>query len=52
MKRHKSNTNIGAQVTPEEYELVSHACIDSVMTLKEWLHDAIMEKLERDKERI
>lgn len=52
MKRYSNNTSLTAEVTPEEYKLVATECIGSGLTLKQWLHDAIIEKIERDNERI
>ena len=52
MKRYSNNTSLYAEVTPEEYKLVQQECLDNEVTLKQWLHDAIMEKLERDNERV
>lgn len=52
MKRYSNNTSLYAEVTPEEYKLVQQECLDNEITLKKWLHEAIIEKIERDNERI
>jgi hypothetical protein len=52
MKKYQHNVCLSTEVTPEEHASVKKECDFKYLSIKEWLREAIFEKLENDKDKI